>query len=334
MNVPETKIFRLIDVSENIAFLEGDQTYRTGNILKQKLEIDPKENQILSRELARLTLPNENVIRLLENTSEHFDAVIVDLMESEVYAGLSVLYNCPMLWAFSMGAHWEVVRLIADTASPAYDIDYYAIDISPLTFTQRIKELLSRAEWNFYKSFYTMPVEREIYEQTFGPLLAKRGRKLPDYEDVIYNASLIFGNEHNAVLSRPSTPQNFKYIGGIHIDDPVKPLPKHLQSLMDNAPNGVIYFSMGSFWKSKDLPVNMIRELLVMFGELKETVLWKFEVNLKDLPKNVYIVQWAPQQSILAHPNCKLFISHGGLLSSIETIHFGVPIIGVPLLFD
>ncbi|CAB3238632.1 unnamed protein product [Arctia plantaginis] len=179
-----------------------------------------------------------------------------------------------------------------------------------------------------------MPVEREIYEQTFGPLLAKRGRKLLDYEDVIYNASLIFGNEHNAVLSRPSTAQNFKYIGGIHIDDPVKPLPKNLQNLMDNAQNRVLYFSMGCFWKSKDLPVNMIRELLVMFGELKETVLWKFEANLKDLPKNVYIVQWAPQQSILAHPNCKLVISHGGLLSSIETIHFGVPIIGVPLLFD
>lgn len=29
-----------------------------------------------------------------------------------------------------------------------------------------------------------------------------------------------------------------------------------------------------------------------------------------------------------------MFISHGGLLSSIETVHFGVPIIGVPLLFD
>lgn len=169
-----------------------------------------------------------------------------------------------------------------------------------------------------------MPVERNLYEQTFGPLLSKRGRKLPDYEDVIFNASLIFGNEHNAVLSRPSTPQNFKYIGGIHIDDPVKPLPEvslvnvllsylvfasiflstvlffqHLKILMDNAQNGVIYFSMGSFWKSKDLPANMIRELLQVFGELKETVLWKFEENLRDLPKNVHIIQWAPQQSIL-----------------------------------
>lgn len=67
------------------------------------------------------------------------------------FSSLSVLYDCPMIWAFSMGAHWEVVRLIADTASPAYDIDYYATDIPPFTFTQRIKGLLSRAEWTFYK---------------------------------------------------------------------------------------------------------------------------------------------------------------------------------------
>lgn len=29
-----------------------------------------------------------------------------------------------------------------------------------------------------------------------------------------------------------------------------------------------------------------------------------------------------------------MFITHGGLLSSTEAIHFGVPIIGVPVFFD
>ena len=30
----------------------------------------------------------------------------------------------------------------------------------------------------------------------------------------------------------------------------------------------------------------------------------------------------------------RVFITHGGLFSSIEAIHFGVPIIGVPVFFD
>lgn len=35
-----------------------------------------------------------------------------------------------------------------------------------------------------------------------------------------------------------------------------------------------------------------------------------------------------------AHPNCILFITHGGLLSTTETIHYGKPIIGVPVFAD
>lgn len=71
---------------------------------------------------------------------------------------------------------------------------------------------------------------------------------------------------------------------------------------MDNANNGVIYFSMGSNLKSKDLPDEIKRNILKMFGTLKQTVLWKFEEVLSDLPANVHILKWAPQPAIL----CKL----------------------------
>lgn len=37
---------------------------------------------------------------------------------------------------------------------------------------------------------------------------------------------------------------------------------------------------------------------------------------------------------ILAHPNLKFFITHGGQLSTIEAIHFGVPIISIPVCGD
>lgn len=38
--------------------------------------------------------------------------------------------------------------------------------------------------------------------------------------------------------------------------------------------------------------------------------------------------------SFTAHPNILFFITHGGLLSSLESVHFGVPQIGVPIYFD
>ena len=65
--------------------------------------------------------------------------------------------------------------------------------------------------------------------------------------------------------------------------------------------------------------------------KLKMPILWKWdEDNIADLPKNVMIQKWVPQQDILAHPNLKLFVTHGGLLrysdkSSLLSFIFGQP---------
>lgn len=69
---------------------------------------------------------------------------------------------------------------------------------------------------------------------------------------------------------------------------------------MDKAKEGVIYFSLGSIWKSKDIPRPVKEGLVKVFGELKQTVIWKYEDDdLNALPKNLHIVKWAPQPSIL-----------------------------------
>ena len=38
--------------------------------------------------------------------------------------------------------------------------------------------------------------------------------------------------------------------------------------------------------------------------------------------------------SFLAHKNIKAFITHGGLMGSLEALYYGVPMIGIPLFAD
>lgn len=84
------------------------------------------------------------------------------------------------------------------------------------------------------------------------------------------------------------------------------------------------------------MPLRQLLALRRVFSALPQRVLWKWdgEDHGVELGDNILISKWFPQEAVLAHHNVKLFITHGGLLSSMEAVYFGVPIIGVPIYGD
>ncbi|GBP42171.1 UDP-glucuronosyltransferase 2B15 [Eumeta japonica] len=243
------------------------------------------------------------------------------------------LFQCPLIWSNPLDPHWMILKLIDEIPNPAYTSDLSSNNMPPFSIKQRLEELWTQIKVSYYQRAF-QSITESLYEEVFVTASKKRGINLPPLEEVKYNASFVLSNSHVSLGEPIRLPQNYIPIAGYHIDSEPKSLPKDLQKIMDGAKEGVIYFSLGSNVKSKDMPGNMTRELLETFSKFQQTVIWKFEESLPDLPENVHIVQWAPQQSILAHPNCILFITHGGLLSITETVHFGVPIIGIPVFAD
>lgn len=67
-------------------------------------------------------------------------------------------------------------------------------------------------------------------------------------------------------------------------------------------------------------------------GDLDESLPKGFLNRVRDRGQIVQV--WAPQDKILAHPSVGAFVSHCGWNSTLESIHFGVPIIGIPFKLD
>lgn len=109
-----------------------------------------------------------------------------------------------------------------------------------------------------------------------------------------------------------------------------------LATILDSAAkHGVIYFSFGTNAQSSDRNSDVMRKIFNVFSALKQSVIWKWETN--EHPgnaSNIFYGKWLPQDDILAHPNLRLFVSHCGLGSVVESKHHGVPVLAIPLFAD
>lgn len=70
---------------------------------------------------------------------------------------------------------------------------------------------------------------------------------------------------------------------------------------MDNAPHGVIFFTLGSVVAISSLPENIQKVFMEVLGQVPQRVLLKYEGEMKyDLPENIMTRKWFPQRDILS----------------------------------
>ncbi|XP_068629748.1 UDP-glucosyltransferase 2-like [Battus philenor] len=287
-------------------------------------------------ELVRRALRQPALRELLNDPSATFDAVIADWFYSGLLAPLAAVYDCPLIWYSGGDASWQSLQLVHEPSAAAYSAvpQFQKAPSLPFTVGEKIQQQLLQmylAAWTYY---YTSSVERAASHAEYSAALQLRARTPRQYEVLVHNASLLLINCHAPLAQTLPLSPNVKYVGGHHLSTTTESLPRELQELLDRSTHGVIYFSLGSNLKSRDLPENIKRGLLQTFGRLQQTVIWKLEEEVQDLPSNVHVLEWAPQQSLLNHPKLRLFITQGGLLSIMEATQYGVPIVGVPILGD
>lgn len=71
---------------------------------------------------------------------------------------------------------------------------------------------------------------------------------------------------------------------------------------MGSGESGFIYVSMGSSVKAAKMPEHLRKLLIRTFAQIPYRVIWKYDgsvADMKDLPPNVKIGAWLPQQDVL-----------------------------------
>ncbi|XP_063913440.1 UDP-glycosyltransferase UGT5-like isoform X2 [Zophobas morio] len=270
-------------------------------------------------------LKNSNVQQLLQS-KEKYDVVIIPQFLNEGLLGIGCHYKTPVVLIAPMPLFaWG--SFVLGLPSPS---SYVPNLLTPYTghmdFWQRFYNTFYDICSILYHQYIILPKHRELVRRYIPTK--------PDLYSFLNNASLLLVNSHVSSYDATLQVPNVVEIGGLHIKEPKK-LPHDLQEFLDNSKNGVILFSMGSNLKSSSLDGKKRNAILGAFSKLKEKVLWKWENDsLPGQPKNVRLMKWVPQCDVLAHPNVKIFITHGGLFSTMESIYHGVPAIGIPVFSD
>uniref|UniRef100_V5IAF1 UDP-glucuronosyltransferase n=1 Tax=Anoplophora glabripennis TaxID=217634 RepID=V5IAF1_ANOGL len=276
-------------------------------------------------ENTRKTFEHPNFQALI-NSDEEFDAVIVEVFFNEALYGLASHFNAPLILFSSTGPSLYIDMAIGNPSPPSYIPEIILKYSSDMTFWQRVMNWSFKVIAQLYYYYINLPAHNRIMKQHLP--------HIPDLSVINYNASIILLNSHESFSQPIPHVPNMIDIGGFHVT-PVDHLPWDVKNFMDGAKDGVVYFSMGSAIKPTDMPEDKRDAIVKALGKIKQRVLWKWnEDNIIGKPDNVKLFKWLPQQDILAHPNTKLFITHGGLLSTIETLHHGVPILSFPIFGD
>ncbi|XP_050298916.1 UDP-glycosyltransferase UGT5-like isoform X2 [Anthonomus grandis grandis] len=304
------------DFLKNFNFYGGDNTNPITRIRQVFKMITDMTNN---------TLSHPKMIELVKS-NEQFDALIVEQFNQDGLKAYASIFNCHQIIFSSTGPNSWINPTVGNPQPVSNVPSSFSGNFSrELSFWDRSKNLASNLFEYFIMTFILHPIQDSLVQQICSDC--------PSVSELHTNASLVLLNSHTSIHHAVPLVPNMAEIGGYFID-PSKPLPKDLQEFMDNAKDGVIYFSMGSNLKSKDLPEATKNGIIKVLGKLKQRVIWKFEEDLPNKPANVLIQKWCPQADILAHPNVKLFITHSGFLSTIETIYHGVPVLAIPVFAD
>ncbi|XP_042559879.1 UDP-glucuronosyltransferase 2A1-like [Clupea harengus] len=256
-------------------------------------------------------------------TDAKFDVVLTD---PAVGGGvlLARRLSLPLVLNVRWTVHGEAHYAIAP--SPLSYVPYPGAELTDkMTFSQRVQNMLTYAFSLFQMQMIVAPHYTAFCKRFFGPEV--------DYFSLFQDADIwLMRNDFTFEFPRPTMP-NVVYMSGFHCK-PTRTLPVDLEEFVQSSgEHGVIIMSLGTLFA--ELPSDISEEIAAAFAQLPQKVIWRHKgAKPSSLGNNTLLVDWIPQNDLLGHPKTKVFVAHGGTNGVQEAIYHGIPIVGLPIVFD
>ncbi|XP_051165290.1 UDP-glucosyltransferase 2-like [Leptopilina boulardi] len=259
-----------------------------------------------------------------------YDLVIVEVFAAHCYFAFGRHLKVPMIGVSTAALYDWISEPIGNPANQAIIPGAFSGLNFKMNFWQRLKNtLMSHIIKNGFN--YYVSEQSKFVDQYFGP-------GYPGIYQLSKEFALLLVNSHYSINGIQPLTQAVVEVGGLHIEDSGIKLDTDLQQWLDESTKGCIYISFGSMVKIESFPIETLKAFYSTFRNIAPVRVLMKIANPKelppDLPKNVMIHSWLPQIQILKHKNVQAFVTHGGLMSSLEAIYCGVPMIGIPLFGD
>lgn len=249
-------------------------------------------------------LKSKDMQKLLNDKSKKFDLLLLETLGgASPYHALAEKFNIPVVAITSADASRTGHEIMGNEINSVAHPDR----VLPFTTAQSFGQRLISCILNLMMEFVLIPRSQKNFDalpQKHFPEVTKSSH------DLVRNVDLLLINAHPVLGNiRPILPNTIP-LGFLHIKPPKK-LPQDLSVLIGNSRHGVIYMSFGTIVTAKFFETHF-ENFLSAFSEIPYDVLWKYDgVVPRNIPPNVHIRKWFPQSDLLAHPNVKLFITHG-----------------------
>ncbi|XP_058695412.1 UDP-glucuronosyltransferase 1A1-like isoform X1 [Poecile atricapillus] len=263
---------------------------------------------------------NKELIRYLEESK--FDAVLTDpvLPCGAILAEYLSLPSVYFLLQIPCGLEYQATQC----PNPVSYVPRVFTDLTDrMTFLQRVKNML-----------YDIPnlFLCDVVFQPYAELASEFLKREVTVPDLLRQASIwLMKLDFVLHFPKPLMP-NMVLISGVNCA--YKKLNQEFEAMVNaSGEHGIVVFSLGSM--VSEIPMKKAMEIAEALGTVPQTVFWRYTGKAPpNLPSNVKLVKWLPQNDLLAHPKTRAFITHGGSHGVYEGICNAVPMVLMPLFGD